>query len=175
MPDRVLVTTPYLRMIDREGWFFVERPNASAVVIIVARTDDDRLIFVEQHRAPVARNVIEWPAGLVGDEPGRADEELTAAARRELVEETGYDAGSIEPLGTCASSPGMTSEAATFFLATNLRKVGTGGGVGDERIAVHEVPFAGVRAWLRERERAGAIIAAKVYSGLYLAQDRWER
>ncbi len=68
MPDRVIAETKYLRFIDRDGWFFVERPNASGVAVIVAVTDEGRLLLVEQFRAALNQKVIELPAGLAGDD-----------------------------------------------------------------------------------------------------------
>jgi ADP-ribose pyrophosphatase len=171
MADRILVETKFLRCIDRDGWFFVERPNARAVVTIVPVTQDGRLVLVEQFRPPVGRHVVELPAGLVGDEPGRADEGLEAAARRELIEETGYDARRLIPIAEGATSPGVVNEIASFFLATELFKVGAGGGVEDENIRVHEVPLAEASAWLRARAASGALISAKVYAGLFFANE----
>jgi len=173
--DRLLLETPFLRCVDRDGWIFVERPRVRGVVVVVALTDDGKLVLVEQHRAPIGGPVIELPAGLVGDDPAHADEEMPAAANRELREETGYDARRIVPLATCPSSPGMTSEMASFFAASGLRKVGDGGGVGDERIRVHEVPLVEAPAWLRERAAAGVPVAAKVYAGLFLLQASRDR
>ena len=97
----------YLDLVERDGWEYSTRSNASAVVVIVAVTPDDRLLLVEQYRRPVDARVIELPAGLVGDhvEP---DESILDAARRELIEETGYAAGSIDFIMDCPSSAGMT-------------------------------------------------------------------
>ena len=171
MADRILVETPFLRCIDRDGWFFVERPNASGVVTLVPLTPEGRLVLVEQPRVPVGRNTIELPAGLAGDEAGHTGEALEAAARRELRKETGYDAGRLSLLANCVTSPGVTSEVVTFFLATELVKVGDGGGIGDESIRVHEVPLDEVRGWLRRREAEGVLISAKVFAGLYFAAE----
>jgi ADP-ribose pyrophosphatase len=169
MSDRILAETPYLRFIDRDGWAFVERPNATGVVMIVALTDDRRLILVEQPRPPLGTTVIELPAGLVGDEPGMADEPLAQAARRELLEETGYEAAVVEPLGAFATSPGMTPELVSLFRARGLRRVAAGGGVAGERIRVHEIPLDEAPAWLQTRAAGGTPISIKVFAGLYWA------
>jgi len=169
MADRILVETKFLRCIDRDGWFFVERPNAHAVVTVVPVTSNGTIILVEQFRPPVGRTVIELPAGLVGDGPDRAGEGLETAARRELLEETGYDARRLIPIANCATSPGVVNEIASFYLATDLVKVHDGGGVDGEEIQVHEVPLAGAPAWLQQRAAAGTIISAKVYAGLFFA------
>jgi ADP-ribose pyrophosphatase len=173
MADRILAETPYLRLVDRDGWAFVERPNAREVVVIIALTAERRLLFVEQHRAPVGRKVIEFPAGLVGDEPGQEQEATLEAAGRELLEETGYQAATLKLVSTTATSPGMTSELVRFVLASDLTKVGPGGGTPSEDICVHEVPLHEVSTWLAEHEAKGTLLAAKVFAGLYFAQKNW--
>jgi ADP-ribose pyrophosphatase len=169
MPDRILVETPFLRCIDRDGWFFVERPHGPDVVVIVAVTSDQRLLLVEQTRAPVRAPVIELPAGLVGDEPDQRGEPLEAAAGRELCEETGYRPGRLTPLSRSATSPGMTNEMASFFLATELEKIGPGGGTAHEHILVHEIPIAELRPFLRGREAEGCRVSVSLFAGLALA------
>lgn len=173
MADRILATTPFLRLIDRDGWTFVERPNSQGVVTIIPLTAERRLLLVEQFRAPLGRKVIEFPAGLMGDEPGHENEDPVASARRELIEETGYEARDLELVATTATSPGMANELVHFILAWNLVRVGAGGGIDSENIVVHEVPIADARAWLREQEGKGLVIAAKVFAGLYFASERW--
>jgi ADP-ribose pyrophosphatase len=164
--DRILVETPYLRFIDREGWFFVERPSNAGVVILVAVTPDDRLLILEQFRPALNRWIVELPAGLVGDH--QPDEPLLEAAGRELVEETGWQAAHLEVIVQAATAPGLSSEVVTFVRARDLKKVGPGGGVGGERIRVHEVPRAEVPAWLAGRGAAGFLISVQLYAGLCL-------
>jgi ADP-ribose pyrophosphatase len=171
MAERILVETKFLRCIDRDGWYYVERPNATGVVTIVPMTSDGRIVLIEQFRVPVGRRVIELPAGLVGDDPGRGGEVGEAAARRELIEETGYDARRLMPLAECPTSPGIVNEIASFFLATELVKVGDGGGTDGEQIQVHEVLLAEADAWLRARAAEGKLISVKVYAGLYFAHN----
>jgi ADP-ribose pyrophosphatase len=174
MADRIIAETRFLRLIERDGWYFVERPNSNGVVTILPLTRERRLIFVEQFRAPLGRNVIEFPAGLMGDEAGHEKEGPVVAAHRELIEETGYQAQDMELVATTATSPGMANEFVHFVLAWNLDRVGPGGGVDSEDIVVHEVPIGEVRPWLRAQQGKGLVIAAKVFAGLYFANERWE-
>jgi ADP-ribose pyrophosphatase len=137
-------------------------------VVLVAVTAEGRLLLTEQHREPVGGPVIELPAGLVGDRAGEADEDVLTAARRELVEETGYDARDLRPLAAGPPSAGLSSEVVTFVLAAGLRRVGPGGGDEHEAITVHEVPLGGVLDWLAAHARAGRQVDPKIYAGLYL-------
>lgn len=158
----------YLRLVRRGKWEYVERRGVNGVVVIVPFLDDGRILFIEQYRAAVDATCIEFPAGLSGDSLEDAEELLTTAATRELVEETGYEATEMEFLGTCSPSAGLTSETVTIFAARGLRSVSTGGGVGGEQITNHLVPTAEVRTWLAEQSKR-AVIAGSVYTGLYLA------
>lgn len=157
----------YLRLLKKGRWEFVERVNASSVVAMVAVTREQEIILVEQYRPPVKRRVIELPAGLVGDVDG--DHDQRRAARRELVEETGYRAHRIEPIVEIPSSAGLTTETTVLYRCTGLRRVGEGGGDETENIRVHLLPLAKAGAWLERRVRRGALVDAKVYAGLYYA------
>ncbi len=170
MPDRTLAETPFLRFIDRDGWYFVERPSQAGVVIVVAVTPADELVLIEQHRPALARWILELPAGLVGDD--RPDEPLLEAAGRELEEETGWRADHLELVASVATAPGLTSEVVTYVRARGLKKVGPGGGIGGEQIRVHQVPLAGVGPWLAERVRDGLLVSVQLYAGLWLATQR---
>lgn len=163
----------HLCLQRRETWEYAERRRVSGVVAIVPVTDSNELLFVEQMRVPVGAPVIEFPAGLAGDVSGFETEELIAAAQRELLEETGYEASDWELLPTCPTSAGLTSELITFFRASGLKLVSEALGDGSEQITLHKVPIAGVDAWLAEKIGQGAFIAATVYAGLYLAKTRF--
>jgi ADP-ribose pyrophosphatase len=173
MPQRIVAESRFLRMVERDGWFFVERPNCTGVVTVVPLTRERRLILVEQFRPPLQRRVIEFPAGLMGDERGHEAEDPVLAARRELLEETGYDARDLELVSSSATSPGLANELVHFVLAWNLDRVGPGGGIDSENIVVHEVPLPDVPRWLRQREAEGLLLAAKVYAALFFAMERW--
>lgn len=168
MSDReVMAAGRFLRMVREGGWEFVERINAKAIVVIIAATDEGRVLFVEQFRPPLGRRVIELPAGLAGDIAGQEDEDLEIAARRELLEETGYEAGAWERIGDGPTSAGLCTEIVTMFIARGLRRVAEGGGDESEDITVHEIPLVEAREWLRERSAAGVPADPKVYAALY--------
>ena len=168
----VMAAGKYLRLVKRGHWEFADRHTCTGAVAIVAITEERRLLLVEQFRVPLLKNVIELPAGLVGDVAGEEHEELDTAARRELYEETGYKAGEMRWLVSGPSSAGLTSEVVDFFLATRLVRVHAGGGDHHENIVVHEVLLEGIRQWLDERAAIGVLIDPKVYTGLYLADGR---
>lgn len=162
----------FIRMVRRDGWEYVEHPGIRGIVVIVAVTPAGRLLLVEQLRKPVQQRVIELPAGMAGDLPGQRDEDFAIAARRELVEETGYDAAAFERVLVGPYSPGRSSDLYTFFLATGLTKVGEGGGDEHEDIVVHEAPLADIDRWLEARAESGLLIDPKIYAGLYFLSRR---
>ncbi len=156
----------FLSLLERDQWEFTSRSNASAVVVLVPVTDDGKIVLVEQFRKPVDARVIELPAGLVGDHAD-PDESILAAAGRELEEETGYQASSLELLMECPSSAGLTDEIVSFVMARNLQRVGPGGGDESEDIEVHEVHLAEVDSWLQQKQSDGSPLDPKIYAALY--------
>jgi ADP-ribose pyrophosphatase len=159
----------FLRVRVCGRWEYAERPNSPAGVAIVAITPESELLLAEQFRIPMQKNTLELPAGLAGDEHYHG-EEFLQAAKRELREETGYEADEWEELGGGPPSAGFSNEQIFFFRAGKLRKVGEGGGEGvHEKIQIHKVPLAKLRGWLSEKERAGTAIDPKIHAGLYLA------
>lgn len=163
----VLGRGKFLELRRRGRWEYATRPNITEIVVIAAVTGHGEAVLVEQHRPPVSAQVIEWPAGLVGDHESPEGEDLFTAANRELEEETGYRAGSLSVLSVGAPSAGMSDEMITLLRADGLEKVGEGGGVGHEQITVHLVPLREIDGWLSDRARAGLVIDIKVYAGLY--------
>lgn len=157
-------------VLERNGWEFVERKKGKEAVAVIAETGDGRVILTEQHREPVGKRVIDFPAGLVGDEEGHDDPAGTT--RKELLEETGYACDSVELLARGPSSPGITSEIVSFYRARGMRKEGEGGGVGNEKITVHTIARTELRAWLDKQASSGTLIDLKIWGGLYfLDQD----
>jgi len=166
-PKTILCSGKFLSLVKEGRWEYADRIGTTGAAIIVAVTNEERVLLVEQYRIPVHTRTIEMPAGMVGDEPGIAGEGFTDAAKRELLEETGYAAEHMETLTTGPSSAGLASEVVTLYLASGLTRVNAGGGVGHEEIVVHEVPVSEVHDWLAARASEGKLIEPKVYAGLY--------
>jgi ADP-ribose pyrophosphatase len=154
-----------LLVLERDGWQFAERRKGKSAVAIIATTDDGHVILTEQQRRPVDARVIDWPAGLVGDED--ESEDAAETARRELEEETGYVCAHFDFLIESPTSPGITSETVRFYAASGATKKGKGGGVGGEKIEVHLVPAIDVTSWLREKIDGGVLVDMKVWAGLH--------
>jgi ADP-ribose pyrophosphatase len=166
---RVIAAGRFLTLVDEDGWEYVTRSGVSGVVVIVAVTDEGRLLLVEQPRTSIGRRVIELPAGLVGDTGERRGESLAEAARRELEEETGYAARELERLAEGPVAVGVADEVVTFFHAKGLTRVGPGGGDATEQITLHEIALPELRPFLAGIQRAGLAVDPKIYAGLFLA------
>lgn len=167
----VLHTGKFLALIQEGHWEYVNRVNATGAAVIIAVTDDQKVLLVEQYRIPVHARTVELPAGIIGDDPGNSNESQAAAARRELLEETGYAAERMERVTMGPSSSGLTSECITLFRALGLRRTGPGGGVAQEDITVHEVPLAEVVPWLETKASQGVLIDPKIYAGLFFVMQ----
>jgi ADP-ribose pyrophosphatase len=160
----------WLRLKRRGRWEFAERTNPGGGVIIIAVTDADRILMVEQYRPAIECLTIEMPAGLVGDVASSSSESAVEAAHRELIEETGYRAGRMAFLMEGPTSAGMSNEILAFVRAYDLVRVEQGGGDETENITVHEIPRTEAAAWLVGKIRAGYSIDPKMFAGLYLLE-----
>jgi ADP-ribose pyrophosphatase len=97
-------------------------------VAVLALPAPDSLLLVRQYRHPAGRELWEIPAGMI--EPG---EEPAVAARRELLEETGYRAARIAPMFGLYPTPGFCTELLHLFVAEGL-EAGNAAPDEDERI-----------------------------------------
>jgi len=91
---------------------YLRHPGA---VMVVPVLDDGRLVLERQYRYPLARSLIEFPAGKI--DPG---EGILACARRELREETGYVAREWTYLGGFHNAVGYCDEKIEVYLARGL-------------------------------------------------------
>lgn len=170
MPEEItLYESKWLGLYRIGHWDFVRRPHSDACVGILAVTDNNEIVLVEQFRIPVGKRVVEIPAGLVGDEPEHRGESLADTAARELMEETGHRATEIRPILSSPTSAGMTPEFTHLFLATGLSRETQGGGVSGEDITVHQVPLAELRNFLEGKLSEGLAVDFKIHAALAAA------
>ncbi|HXX53185.1 MAG TPA: NUDIX hydrolase [Thermodesulfovibrionales bacterium] len=148
-----------------QRWESVERRNCDGIVAVVPFTDEGEVIFIRQFRPPVNSYVIEFPAGL--NDRGESTEE---AARRELMEETGYEAKEMAFLARGPLSSGSSGEILTVYLARGLIFRGVGQGDETEEIEVLKVPADEVYEQLSRLETEGHFIDIKVFGLLEMAK-----
>lgn len=149
------VTLPNGNDTTRE---YIRHPGAVAIVPLL---DDGRVVLVKQCRYPLRTLLWEIPAGKL--DHGEAEDPLDCA-RRELSEETGYEAKGWQQLVSIATTPGFSDEIIHLYKAWNLQK-----------FAQHtdEDEFIGVQAFtppqLRDMIAAGELYDAKTLCALYAA------
>ncbi len=158
------VRTPAGSEFDLE---IVRHPGAAAVVPLLSEPDspDPSVLLIQQYRYATSGTIWEVPAGVL--EPG---EDPAACARRELTEETGAKAETVEHLTTVYTTPGFTDERIHLFLATGLTQ-GEPNREGDEFIKVKPVSLATALEMIRDGEIADAksIVALLYVAGYRLS------
>jgi ADP-ribose pyrophosphatase len=152
--EMVNVRLPSGRTVERE---VVRHPGA---VLIVPVLDSGEIVLIRNYRIALGQTILECPAGTL--EPPEPPE---TCAARELIEETGYRAATIQPLGWFYTTPGLTDEKMHAFLARGLSPAGQDL-QDDECITVSSVPAAEA---FRMIDR-GEIRDAKSMLALLLAQ-----
>lgn len=133
--------------------------------VTVPVLEDGRVVLVRQLRYPFATHILELPAGKLS--PG---EDPAQAAARELLEETGWSAGTLEPLVSIMTTPAFCDEVLHLFLARGLR-------LSPDGPRREEGEFSMSVALYTMEEIFGMIAAgeirdAKTIVGLYLARER---
>ena len=115
-----------------EPYYVLEYP---AWVAVVALSGDDRILLVRQYRHGIGQTVLGLPCGNVEEKETAAE-----AARRELLEETGYAAGVMVETGRISPNPANHSNLMHCFLATDLNLAMAPAGDDDEEVEVVSRP-----------------------------------
>jgi ADP-ribose pyrophosphatase len=127
-------------------------------VNVVALTDAGEAVLVRQFRFGVEANTLEIPGGMV--EPG---EEPSAAASRELQEETGFAARELVPLGSVHPNPALQSNRCHSFLALGCTPKGPSAQDAGEDIEVVLVPASSLQRLVREGAITHSLVVVAVY------------
>jgi ADP-ribose pyrophosphatase len=163
--EQIVWQGKFITTKKRGRWEYVGRARNIRAAVILA-VEDGHILLVEQFRVPLGRNCLELPAGLIGDGDDNADEGDLTAAGRELEEETGYRASTLENCGQFYSSPGMVSESFTLVRARGLTKTGDGGGVEGENITVHRVALDNLEGFIASKRQEGCGIDVRMLLAL---------
>ena len=142
---------------------YIRHPGA---VMVVALLDDDTVVLERQYRYALARSFIEMPAGKL-----EAGEDPLECARRELLEETGYEAEHWERLGAFHNAIGYTDEQIAVYLARGLRRVRAAATDAGEVIEVFHAPWRELPTWIDE----GRVTDVKTIIGTYWLERHLRR
>jgi 8-oxo-dGTP pyrophosphatase MutT (NUDIX family) len=123
---------------------------------VVAVTPDDQVVLLRQYRPGLEAVHFEIPAGVVDPR----DSDFEAAARRELLEETGYGGGLWSPLMTLSANPALQNNLTHTFLAEGVTPLSAPDPDATEDLRVHLVPLGEVRALIDGGEVAQSLHAA---------------
>ena len=128
-------------------------------VNVIAVTSAGTVVVVEQYRHGVEEVVIEIPGGVVDV----SDADLAAAARRELLEETGYEAAQVVAIGSVSANPAIQDNRCHTFVALAARKVAAPELDAGEDIAVREVELRAIPQLAASGRMHNAMVIAAFY------------
>lgn len=168
MSIKVLHEGKFIRLLSRDGWEHIQRTNCNGIAVMVALTEDDEILLVQQYRPPIDSQSIELPAGLIDDGEGEDGESGLEAAKRELLEETGYVSDEWYEAFSGPGGAGASTDILNFYVALGAKQVGSGGGDRTEKIITHKVLRKNVDVWLNDKVSQGIPVDPKIYAGLYL-------
>ncbi|QNH61161.1 NUDIX hydrolase [Hymenobacter sediminicola] len=117
-----------------DDYFVSVRPH---VVLVFPLTPDRQVIFVRQYKHAAGQILLELPGGVVDE----GETCVLEAARRELLEETGYASDTVEPLLEVFDNPTKDTNSLSFFLARDVRQIAEQHLDETENIEVVQVPL----------------------------------
>lgn len=158
--ERITIRRPDGARLSRE---FIRHPGAVVILPLLEEPGrETRIAFIRNARWAVGKYLLELPAGTL-----EAGESPVACAARELMEETGYRAGQLTPLATFYTSPGLSDELMTAWVASDLSHVGQRLEA-DEDLSVELIPAGRVTSLVD----SGELVDGKSIIALLLARSR---
>ncbi len=162
---RDVYATRWFRLVEKSfedcpaPYYWIESPDC---VNVLAVTADGRVPLVRQYRPALDRESLELPAGHI--DPKETPE---AAARRELLEETGYHAPNLELMGVTDPDTGRMRVRIWCYFARDVVKVAEPA-LGDEKLTNQECKLTDLDQMLRE----GHMLHAQDMAAILLAKTR---
>lgn len=134
--------------------------HAPVWVNIIPITPTGEVVLVEQYRHGIDQVTLEIPGGMMDDHDDRSPAD---AAAREMEEETGYVAASIEPLGYCHPNPAIQRNRCFSFVGRGVQKLKPTRFDGHEDLAVRLVPLRDIPALITEGRITHALVIVAFY------------
>ena len=142
-----------------EPYYIIE---SQSYVCVVPVTPEGEILFVRMYRHGLGKTMLEPPGGLID-----VGETAESAARRELLEETGYDCVEIRPLGNGSPDPARYSCQAYYFLATDVTPVAAPIWDEAEEMELLKLPIAQVKQMLFAGEIADSVQQSVLFFALH--------
>ncbi|HZK76249.1 MAG TPA: NUDIX hydrolase [Candidatus Kapabacteria bacterium] len=165
---KIVAENPFLQLEEhrreeegtgRHGYFFIV--NAPDWVNIVAITDEQEVVLIEQFRHGSERIELEIPSGIIDEFEDPAD-----AALRELLEETGYersDRSEFKKIGEVVPNPAFIRNKCYTYVLTHVRPTGLTQFDENENIRVRLIPRAEIEHLITTGEIQHSLIIAAFY------------
>lgn len=147
---------------SKASFFVIENPDW---VNVIALTETDEIVLIEQFRHGIEDVILEIPGGMIDE-----DERPETAARRELLEETGYVSDEFVLLGKSRPNPAIQDNWIYHFAAFNCEKKEEVHFDEHENVVTKLVPVADVKKLIR----SGAITHSLVLTAFYLIDSHNE-
>lgn len=141
---------------ERHGFFVME---ANDWVNVIPVTSDGKIVFIRQYRHGTEEVTLEVPGGIIDDE----DASPAEAARREMIEETGYDSEEISEIGVVAPNPAIQNNRCYSFVALDASPQGRQALDHGEDIHVVLIDPADVPELIARGEITHALVVAAFY------------
>ena len=169
--DKVSYKGKFLHVVSRHFtsslgkgsvWEYIKRPNSTQSLVIFAITKKNEVILIKNFRWPRMENVLEVPAGM----QEKNDNSPIKAARRELLEETGYVAGKMELIMRVPLLAGLMSDDTLVYLASDAHKISEQSLDPEEDIEVILVPIKELASYLEKTRIVTSSMIWAVYGKL---------